>query len=95
MDGIQRTVEFEDNRVSVVRYHFEPHAKTPMHEAPELVAIWLTDARLGLTFPDGTTKVESHEAGETAWAPAQQHAGENLAYKPLEFVSIQFKTHIG
>ncbi len=91
MDGVQRTVEFEDNRTRVVRYQFGPHAKTPMHEAPDLVAIWLTETQLGLTFPDGTTKVERHAAGETAWVPAQRHAGENLADAPLEFVSVQFK----
>jgi len=54
MDGVKRTVEFENDLVSVVRYRFEPHAKVPIHHAPNLVAVWLTDVQLRLSFLDGT-----------------------------------------
>jgi quercetin dioxygenase-like cupin family protein len=80
-----------NNRVAVVRFRFGPHAKIPLHIAPDLVAVWLTDARLKLTFPDGTSKVEYRKAGEIAWEPAQKHSGENLGGAPLEFISIQLK----
>ncbi len=62
-----------------------------MHEAPDLVAIWLTEAHLRLTFPDGTSTEENHRAGEVAWASAQRHSGANLADAPLEFISVQLK----
>ncbi len=88
---VQRVVEFENDRVRVVRYHFDPHAKVPMHDGPDLVAVWLTNARLKLTLPDGTSTTEIHKAGETEWAPAGRHAGENLTDTPLEFISVQLK----
>ncbi len=90
---VQRKVEFENDRVKVIRYHFAPHAKIPMHDAPDLVAIWLTDAHLKLTFTDGTSKDEIQRAGDVEWAPAQRHSGENLADIPLEFISVQLKAN--
>ncbi len=88
---VQRKVEFENDRIMVIRYRFAPHAKVPIHDAPDLLAIWLTDGRLKMTFPDGTSKLEIHKRGETEWTPAQKHAGENLADTPLEFIAVQMK----
>lgn len=87
----RRKVEFENNRVKVIRYHFAPHAKIPMHDAPDLVAVWLTEAHLKPMFSDGTSKDEIHKAGDAEWTPAQRHAGENLADISLEFISIQLR----
>jgi quercetin dioxygenase-like cupin family protein len=95
MAGVRDNVEFENEQVRVVHYHFAPHATIPMHQAPDVVAVWLTDAQLKLTFPDGVWEVEKHKAGEIAWRPAQQHAGENLADSPLEFIAVQLKTGAG
>lgn len=88
---VKRTVEFENDLVRIIRYHFDPHAKVPLHDAPDLVAIWLTEGRLKLTFADGTSKLEIHKPGETEWTPAQKHAGENISDKPLEFIAVQMK----
>ncbi len=90
--AVIRKVELENKRVAVVRFRFGPHAKIPLHAAPDLVAIWLSDAHLKLTFPDGTSKVEDHRAGDVEWEPAQRHSGENLADAPLDFISVQLKT---
>jgi quercetin dioxygenase-like cupin family protein len=90
-NAVIRKVEFENDRVVVVRFRFGPRAKIPLHAAPDLVAIWLSDARLKLTFPDGTSKVEYRKAGDVEWEPAQRHAGENLADAPLDFISVQLK----
>ncbi|MGE5172652.1 MAG: cupin domain-containing protein [Betaproteobacteria bacterium] len=89
--AVIRKIEFENNRVTVVRYRFGPHAKIPMHAVPDLVAIWLSDAHLKLTFSDGTSKVEDRKAGDVEWEPAQRHSGENLADAPLDFIAIQLK----
>lgn len=53
--------------------------------------IWLTDARLELTFADGTSKIEIHKPGEMEWTPAQRHAGENVADTSLELIAVQMK----
>jgi quercetin dioxygenase-like cupin family protein len=90
--GIHRKIEFENDQVRVVRYQFAPHAKIPMHQAPDLVGIWLTDGHLKLTFPNGKTEVQIHKAGDVGWGSAQQHAGENVGSTPLEFIAVQLKS---
>ncbi len=88
---VESKVEFENDRVRVVRFRFAPHASIPMHAAPDVVSIALTDGHLRLTFPDGHINDFHYRAGDVGWLPAQQHAGENAADMPLEFVAIQLK----
>jgi quercetin dioxygenase-like cupin family protein len=89
MTGIRRSIEFQNDQVTVVRYRFEARAKIPMHDAPNAVVVWLTDGHLRLTFPDGTLEDLNFKVGQTAWDAAGRHSGENLADVPLEFISIQ------
>ncbi len=89
--GVHTKVEFENDRVRVVRFHFNPRARVPMHAAPDLVSVALTDGHLRLTFPDGRIRDIQLRAGEAEWAPAQSHAGENVADTPLEVLAVQLK----
>lgn len=89
--GVHTKVEFDNERVRVVRFHFEPHAKIPMHDAPDVVSIALMDGHLRLTSPDGTTQDFHYHAGDVDWLPAQSHAGENMSDTPLEFIAVQLK----
>ncbi len=89
--SVEAKVEYENDRVRVVRFHFPPHARIPMHTAPDVVSIALTEGHLRLTLPDGSVKDLHYRLGETDWLPAQEHAGENAADTPLEFVAIQLK----
>ena len=90
-DGVHTNVEFDNERLRVVRFHFGPHAKIPMHEAPDVVSIALTEGHLRLTSPDGRSQDFHYEAGDVHWLPAQSHAGENMGDTPLEFVAVQLK----
>ncbi len=85
------TTVFENDRVTVTRYVIGPYAKVPMHDVPNLVAVWLSDAHLKLTFPDGTSKEESFKAGDATWMSAHRHAGENLSDGRLEFISVALR----
>ncbi len=89
--GVHTKIEFDNDHVRVIRFHFEPHAKVAMHDAPDVVSIALTNGHLRLTFPDGTTRDFHYLAGDADWLPAQSHAGENMADTPLEFVAVQLK----
>ncbi len=89
--GVESKGEYENDRVRVVRFRFPPHAQIPMHAAPDVVSIALTEGHLRLTLPDGSVRNLHYRAGETDWLPAQEHAGENAGDAPLEFVAIQLK----
>src|SRR5262249_23329016 len=48
-------VEFENESIVVVRIRMAPHEKTPMHDiASARLVVWLTDAHLRDTHPDGS-----------------------------------------
>ncbi|HEX9076995.1 MAG TPA: cytoplasmic protein [Anaerolineae bacterium] len=89
--GVQHNVEFENEQIRVVRFRFGPHSKIPMHDAPDVVTVALTPGHLRLTFPDGAIQDLNYRSGQTDWAPAQRHAGENMGDAPLEFIAVQLK----
>jgi hypothetical protein len=84
--------ELENAAMLVVRIRMAPHEKTAMHELSARLVIWLTDAHLRDTKPDGTVTDYRRAAGSTEWVPAQQHAGENLSDTPIEFLAVLPKT---
>jgi hypothetical protein len=82
-------VEFENESIVVVRVRMAPHEKTPMHDITSArLVVWLTDAHLRDTRPDGSANEVHRHAGETDWVEVQRHAGENLSHEPLEFLAI-------
>jgi hypothetical protein len=86
-------IEFENDAMVVVRIRMAPHEKTPMHDITSArLVVWLTNAELRDTQPDGTTNEIRRHAGELDWVPVQRHAGENLSDEPLEFLAILPKT---
>jgi hypothetical protein len=81
-------VEFENDSIVVVRIRMAPHERTPMHDITSArLVVWLTNAELRGTQPDGATSDTRRHAGEFDWA-VQRHAGENLSNEPLEFLAI-------
>jgi hypothetical protein len=87
-------VEFDNAAMTVVRIHMAPHEKTPMHDivSPRLV-IWLTDAHLQDTGPDGTVSEYKRPAGSIDWITPRRHRGENLSDQSLDFLAIIPKAH--
>src|SRR5262245_39325581 len=82
-------VEFENESMAVLRSRMAPGEKTPMHDIPSArLVVWLTDAHLRDTHPDGSANETHRRAGEIDWVGVQRHAGENLAHEPLEFLAI-------
>jgi hypothetical protein len=82
-------VEFENETIVVVRIRMAPHEKTPMHDiASARLVVWLTDAHLRDTHPDGRAEEIRRRAGDIDWVGIQTHAGENLSPEPLEFLAV-------
>jgi hypothetical protein len=86
-------VEFENDSIVVVRIRMAPHEQTPMHEiASARLVVWLTEAHLRDTHPDGSADEIRRRPGDIEWVGVQRHAGENLSHEPLEFLAIVPKT---
>jgi quercetin dioxygenase-like cupin family protein len=91
MDPGHYTVEYEDDRVRVLRIAYGPGEKSPMHEHPDSVLVGLTAGRARFTFPDGSTDEISWSAGEVVPLPATTHEPENPAAEAFEVIQIEIK----
>lgn len=84
-------VEYENERVRVLRVHYGPHEKSAMHGHPEHVAVFLSDARVRFTYPDGRTEEHEGTAGQTMYNKAGDHIPENTGERPFEVIVIELK----
>jgi quercetin dioxygenase-like cupin family protein len=84
-------VEFQNDRVRVLRIKYGAKEKSVMHSHPANVAVFLTDGQSKFTFADGKTSEATFKAGETQWEDKGKHLPENLAAKSFELVLVELK----
>jgi len=85
------TVEFENDKVRVIRIKYGPGEKSVMHSHGPNVAVFLTSNTTRMTLPDGTSGEATNEVGATQWDDGGEHLPENLSDQPLELVLIEVK----
>lgn len=85
------TVEFENDRIRVIRIKYGPGEKSVMHTHGPNMAVFLTDGKVRMTFPDGTSAEATTVAGAIEWADAEEHLPENLSGAPMELVLVEIK----
>jgi hypothetical protein len=85
---VNAKVELDNESLLVLRIRLAPHEKTSMHEVSPRLVVWITDAHLKDTFPDGTSQEVRRIAGTAEWVQAQRHSGENLSDQQIEFLAI-------
>ena len=91
IDARHYKVEFENDRVRVIRIKYGPREKSVMHSHPESVAVFLTDAHAKFTYPDGRTEDIQANAGSVQHMDAFSHLPESLSNKPFEVIQIELK----
>ena len=91
VDPEHHKVEFENDRVRVLRIKFEAHDKTKQHEHPNGVAIYLTDTKAKFTLADGKTREGGGKRGDATWAVAEKHIVENTGAKAAEIILVELK----
>lgn len=89
-DPKHHKVEFENERIRVLREHREP-GKLYLHGHPDNVQVLLTDSNMILTTPDGKTESLIGKAGDVHWRPAAQHEGVVRSDKPVEQILVEMK----
>jgi len=91
VDAKHHKVEFENAQVRVLRFTLGPHEKSPMHEHPANTVVYLTDAHVKFTYPDGKTEERHAKAGQVFWNAPVKHEAENVGDKPTEGIQIELK----
>ena len=92
VDSQHYKVESENAQVRILRIHYGPHEKSPMHYHPNAVAVFLTDGQVKFTLPDGKTRQVPAKAGATVWEAGGKHLPENVGDKPFELILVELKS---
>lgn len=85
-------VEFENDKVRILRVTYGPGEKSVMHGHPDAVAVMLSDSHSKLNSPDGKSQVMTVKAGQAFWTPAGKHLPENIGDKPYELIVVELKS---
>jgi len=85
-------VEFENERVRVIRIAYGPGEKSVMHDHMEGVLVIFDDFKSTFTLPDGSSVEASGKARGVQWSPAGSHLPENTTGKAIEVVLVELKT---
>src|ERR1700747_644623 len=91
VDSKHYTVEFENDRVRVVRIKYKAGEKSVMHSHPESIAVFLTDAHAKFTYPDGRTEDINATAGSVQHMAAFTHLPESLSNSSFEVIQVELK----
>jgi hypothetical protein len=92
VDPERYKIDFENDRVRIVRLGFGPHEEGLMVEHPPRVLATLTDVAVKLLFADGRTDERGAPRGVAAWLEGETLLTENAGDHPLEVVLIEPKT---
>ena len=92
VDAKHYTVEFENDQVRVLRIKYGPHEKSIMHQHPNAVAIFMTDANGRFSFPKDAAQDFTSKAGQVQWTPATTHLPENTGDQPFEVILVELKS---
>jgi quercetin dioxygenase-like cupin family protein len=84
-------VEFENDRVRVLRIKYNPGEKSLMHSHPESIGVFLTDAHAKFTYPDGRSEDIHAKAGSVQHMDAFTHLPESTGKEPFEVIQVELK----
>jgi quercetin dioxygenase-like cupin family protein len=92
LDPDHYKVEFENDRVRVLRVNYGPRERSVMHSHPDGIGLFLTSQHSRFTFTTGRSTENHFKAGEVKWLPEGTHLPENLGDQSIELVLVELKT---
>jgi hypothetical protein len=91
LDPEHHPVVLENNRVRVLRTILEPHLKSPLHQHPHYVVVYLTELHTTMTMADGKIVDNPRSSGEVAWRDALSHVTENIGARRAVEIQVEIK----
>ena len=91
LDPKYHTVDFENDRVRVLRTVLEPHIKSPMHDHPPYVVVYVTELHTTMALSDGKLVDNVRRKGEVAWRDAMHHSTENIGAQTAMEIQVELK----
>jgi quercetin dioxygenase-like cupin family protein len=81
----------ENDQVRILKVHYGAHEKSVMHSHPDSVAVFLTDATVQFTLPDGKKQTMTVKAGDSQFTKAGIHLPENTTGEGMDLVLVELK----
>ena len=91
VDSGMAKVEFENDKIRILRASLAPHQKNKMNSHPSRFGVTITKNDVRFYFPDGTSKTSTRPAHEFFWSEPVTHEVENLSDGPLQNIEIELK----
>jgi hypothetical protein len=91
IDPQHHELEYENERVRVLRIGFGPHEKSVMHYQPRSVAVLLTDCDFSFGLPGGKQAMLGRAGQVVCFDEAFENLPENLSAKPFEAILVELK----
>lgn len=85
------SVVSENDQVRILKVHYGAHEKSVMHSHPNLVAVFLTDSKVQMTFADGKKADQTVKAGESQYVAASTHLPENVGDQGMDLILVELK----
>ena len=84
-------LEFENERVRVLRVTLGPDERVPMHDATAATVVCVTECHVRFTPPNGRVQDVHLPAGQTRWVWDDVRSEKNLSTHKLEMLLIELK----
>jgi quercetin dioxygenase-like cupin family protein len=84
-------VALENARVRALRTILEPGIKSPLHEHPHYVVVYLTELHTTMELADGRVVDNPRQPGEVAWRDFMKHATLNVGKETAVEIQIELK----
>jgi beta-alanine degradation protein BauB len=84
-------VEFENDKVRILRVRYQPHERLEMHSHPAQLAVQITSGTLRISTPDRKSYDPPRNAGEFFWLDPTTHTVEDPGDTPVELIEVEMK----
>lgn len=91
LDPKHHIVVVENDRVRAIRTILEPHLKSPMHEHPPYVVVYITELHTTQKLADGRLVDNPRKPGDVAWRDALKHETENIGDRTAVEIQVELK----
>jgi quercetin dioxygenase-like cupin family protein len=91
LDPEHHIVEVDNERVRAIRTILPPHVKSPMHDHPHYVVVYLTDLHTTMKLADGRVVDNPRKPGDIGWRDAYRHQTEQQGEKTAMEIQVELK----
>jgi len=91
LDPAYHRVALENARVRALRTTLEPGIRSPLHEHPHYVVVYLTELHTTMAMADGRVVDNPRRPGDTAWRDYMKHSTVNVGAKTAVEIQVELK----